>query len=184
MFVMQLNDTSASALHSSVKNSNVNGSKILNMAEAPDHAKQTRTDVRQWNWASIMGGASAAQVLWMGRASDPADWNTVDKFNDCSRITDFMQTTKVNLTTNRDDLARGDTDYVLADPGNFYIVYGDSVGTSLGVNVQAGTYYVEWFDPIDGDWVIESSQALSAGDRYLTKPGSIGSEAVLYLELE
>jgi hypothetical protein len=80
-------------------------------------------------------------------------------------------------------LARGNTDYVLASPGNVYIVYGDA-GTSLGVNVVAGTYYVEWFDPIDGDWVYSGTQVLTAGDQTITKPGSIGDEAVLYLELE
>jgi len=183
MFVMQLNDSSASALHSSIKNSNVNGSKILNMAEAPDHSQHDRTTVRRWNWACTMGGASAVQVIWMGRASDSSDWNTVDKYNDCSRLTDFMQSTKVNETSSRDDLGRGNTDYVLADPGNAYIVYGDG-GTSLGINVTAGTYHVEWFDTVDGDWVDSGSQSLTSGDKTFNKPGSIGGEAVLYLERE
>jgi len=116
MFLMQLNYTTPGDLHNQVKNSNANGTKILNMAEASDHAKQTRTAVRQWNWASIMGGASAVQVLWMGRNSDPADWNHVDKYNDCARLMDFMESTNLNPTTCRDDLARGNTDYVLADP--------------------------------------------------------------------
>ena len=181
MFLMQLNYSTPGDLHNQVKNSNVNGTKILNMAEASDHAKQTRTAVRQWNWASIMGGASAVQVLWMGRASDPADWNTQDKYNDCARLMDFMESTNLNVTTCRDDLARGNTDYVLADPGNVYILYGDA-GTSLGVNIQAGAYNVKWFDPIDGDWVDEGSQVLTAGDKTFTKPGAIGAEAALYLE--
>ena len=183
MFLMQLNDTTASGLHNSVKNSNVNGTKILNMAEAPDHAKQTRTTVRQWNWASIMGGASAVQVLWMGRASDPADWNTQDKYDDCARLMDFMESTNLNVTTCRDDLARGDTDYVLADPGNVYILYGDT-GTSLGVNIVAGDYSVKWFDPIDGDWVDEGIQTLTAGDKTFTKPGAIGAEGTLLLQAQ
>jgi hypothetical protein len=183
MFLMQLNNFSTGELHDMVKNSNANGNKILNMAEAEDHAKQSREVVRKWNWASIMGGASAVQVIWMGRASDPADWNTQDKYDDCARLMDFMESTKLNNTVCRDDLARGNTDYVLADPGNVYIVYGDS-GSSLGVNIQAGTYRVKWFDPVDGDWVDEGSQTLTAGDKTFTKPKAIGSEAVLYLELE
>jgi len=183
MFLMQLNYSTPGDLHNQVKNSNANGTKILNMAEASDHAKQTRTAVRQWNWASVMGGASAVQVLWMGRATDPADWNTQDKYDDCARLMDFMESTLINQTSCRDDLARGNTDYVLADPGNVYIVYGDA-GTSLGVNILAGTYFVKWFDPVDGDWVDEGSQVLTAGDKTFTKPGAIGSEAALYLELD
>jgi len=183
MFLMQLNGYTAGELHNAVKNSNANGSKILNMAEAEDHALQTRTNVRLWNWAAIMGGASGVQVLYMGRASDSADWNTVDKYNDCARLMDFMEATQLNGTTNYDSLARGNTDYVLANPGHAYIVYGDS-GTSLGVNVTAGTYSVMWYDPADGDWVDQGNQTLSAGDNTFTKPGAIGSEAALYLELQ
>ena len=181
MFLMQLNETSASALHSGVKNSNVNGNKILNMAEAEDHAKKDRTTVRKWNWACIMGGASAVQVIWMGRDSDPSDWNTVDKYNDCARLTEFMESTRVNDTVCNDSLAYGNTDYVLADAGNAYILYGDS-GTSLGGNISAGTYSVTWFDCIDGDLVENGNSALSSGNQNFTKPGSIGNEAVCYLE--
>ena len=183
MFLMQLNYSTPGDLHNMVKNSNANGQKILNMAEAADHAKQTRQTVRLWNWASIMGGASAVQVLWMGRASDPADWNDPDKYDDCARLMDFMESTRINETSNRDDLTRGNTDYVLANPGQVYIAYGDS-GSSLGLNVQAGTYREKWFDPVDGDWVDQGSQVLSADDQSFIKPGAIGSEAAIYLEVE
>lgn len=95
----------------------------------------------------------------------------------------FRESTKINKTVCRDDLARGDTDYVLADPGNVYIVYGDA-GSSLGLNIQAGTYRIKWFDPVDGDEVDQGSQILTGGDKTFTKPASIGLEAALYLELE
>ncbi len=183
MFLMQLNYSTPSDLHNRIKNSNANGQKILNMAEAVDHAKQTRQTVRLWNWASIMGGASAVQVLWMGRASDPADWNDPDKYDDCARLMDFMESIRLNETSNHDELARGNTDYVLANPGQVYIAYGDA-GSSLGLNVLAGAYREKWFEPVDGDWVDQGNAALSTGDQTFSKPGAIGDEAVLYLELE
>jgi len=93
-----------------------------------------------------------------------------------------MESTNLNVTTSRDDLARGNTDYVLANPGAVYIAYGDS-GTSLGLNIVGGTYRVKWFDPIDGDWANLGIQTLSAGDQVFTKPAAIGSEAALSLEL-
>jgi len=180
MFLMQLNYSSATDLHNMVKNSNANGLKILNMAEAANHGKQTRQTVRKWNWASIMGGASAVQVIWMGRASDPADWNAQDKYDDCARLMDFMESTRINETSSRDDLARGNTDYVLAKPGEVYIVYGDT-GDSLGVYVEAGQYNMTWYDPVDGDWIDEGCVTLSTGDQTFVKPAEIGQEAVLYL---
>lgn len=180
MFMMQLNYSSPDLLHDMVKNSNSNGQKILNMAEAADHAKQNRQTVRKWNWASIMGGASAVQVIEMGRASDPSNWNDPNKYDDCARLMDFMESIRLNETSPRDELARGSTDYVLANPGAVYIAYGDS-GDSLGINLEAGNYLVQWYDPVDGDWIDEGIQQLSTGDQTFIKPAGISDEAVLYL---
>ena len=180
MFMMQLNYSSPGALHDMVKNSNANGQKILNMAEAANHARHDRQTVRKLNWASIMGGASAVQVLGMGRASDPCNWNDPQKYDDCARLTEFMESIRLNETSPRDDLARGSTDYVLANPGEVYLAYGDS-GSSLGVNVEAGNYLVQWYDPVDCDRICEGVRQLSAGDQSFIKPTGIGDEAVIYL---
>ena len=130
-----------------------------------------------------MAGASAVQVLWMGRATDSADWNSQEKYDDCARLTDFMESSRLNETICYDSLARGNSLYVMANPGQVYIVYGTS-GSSLGVNVTAGTYRVKWFDPVDGEWVDEGLQTLSTGDQTFTKPANISSEAVVYLATE
>jgi len=167
MFMMQLNYSSPDLSHDMVKNSNANGQKILNMAEAADHAKQNRQTVRKW--ASIMGGASAVQVIWMGRASDPSNWNDSNKYDDCARLMDFMESIRLNETSLLDELARGSTDYVLANPGAVYIAYGDS-GDSLGINLEAGNYLVQWYDPVDDDLIDEGIQQLSAGDQTFIKP--------------
>jgi hypothetical protein len=181
MFLMQLNNYTPSDLHTAILNSNARGTKILNMAEAEDHAKKDRTTVRQMNWAAAMAGVSAVQVLWMGRASDPADWNDPLKYDDCARLTDFMQATRLNETTNRNDLKYGSTSYVLANPGQVYILYGTS-GTSLGANIVAGSYLAKWFDPVSGAWADLGLLTLSAGNQNISKPGTIGAEAALYLE--
>lgn len=111
MFLLQYNQTSAATIHSGLTSawSNTGGNKILNMAEIADHAKKDRTTVRQWNWAAMMGGASAVQVLWMGRSSDDAGWNAADKYADCARLTDFFQGTTVNKMSPHDDLKAGGT---------------------------------------------------------------------------
>jgi len=178
-FAMQLNDATTSYVHSSCVAAwnNVGGLKNVNLAEIYEFntIPQTGAALRQKAWAAAMGGAYS-MWLWMDIASTP-----VSDLEICGRVVEFMESTRFYETQPYDSLARGSTDYVLAYPGNVYIVYGDS-GTSLGVNVQAGTYNVKWFDTIDGDWSDQGSQTLSAGDQYFTKPGGIGTEAVVYLD--
>ena len=180
-FAMQLNDATTSYVHSSCVAAwnNVGGLKNVNLAEIYEFntIPQTGAALRQKAWAAAMGGAYS-MWLWMDIASTP-----VSDLQICGRLVGFMESTRFYETQPYDSLARGNTDYVLADPGNVYIVYGDS-GTSLGVNIIAGNYFVKWFDPVDGDWVDEGSQTLTAGDNTFTKPGAISSEAALYLELD
>jgi hypothetical protein len=101
---------------------------------------QTGTALRQKCWAAAMGGAYS-MWLWMDIASTP-----VSDLQICGRVVSFMESTKFYEAWPYDSLARGSTSYVLADPGNVYIVYGTS-GTSLGVNILAGKYRVKWYDP-------------------------------------
>ncbi len=125
-------------------------------------------------WFTYDGGGP----FFMCGPGDPEDFLQI-----CGRLVRFMESTRFNETAPADGLARGNTDYVLANPGRVYFAYGDS-GTSLGLNVQAGGYRVKWFDPADGDCVDEGIQTFVAGDYTFTKPGSIGGEAVLYLVQE
>ena len=123
-------------------------------------------------------GGGYSMYLAMDIASTP-----VNDLQICGRLVQFMEATRFNETSPNDGLARGNTDYVLASPGNVYIVYGDT-GHSLGVHVQAGDYRVKWYDPTDGDWVDEGVQSLAAGDHEFPKPAAIGSEAALVLATE
>jgi hypothetical protein len=60
----------------------------------------------------------------------------------------------------------------------------DSLVANWELNEGTGTYNVKWYDPVDGDWVDQGSQAFSAGDNTFTKPGNISAEAALYLAVE
>ena len=134
----------------------------------------TGADLRQKVWAIAMGGAYS-MILYMGIASTP-----LGDLRACGRLVGFMEATRFNEAVPADGLARGDTDYVLAEPGRVYIAYGDG-GSCLGVSVLAGEYRVRWYDPVDGGWTDEGLQALATGDRMFAKPGAIGAEAALYL---
>lgn len=49
------------------------------------------------------------------------------------------------------DLAEGDSDYVLADPDNVYLVYlRDGGSAEIDLSTASGDYSVHWFDPRNG----------------------------------
>ena len=184
MFMIQNNVTTAGAVHGGLLDAwaNTSGQKILNMSEIEDHAKKDRATVRQWNWAAAMGGASAVQVLWMGRASDPADWNAQEKYDDCARLMAFMESaTLLNTLSPRDDLAFGATQWVLAKPGHAYIAYATNSGAMGLKSVTAGTYRFRWLDIPSGTMVQQTNIAVSAGDQSWPRPPGIGDEAAVYL---
>jgi hypothetical protein len=78
---------------------------------------------------------------------------------------------------------RGDltsTSYGLADPGKEYLIYQPAAGTGFTVNLAAGTYTYEWFDPSVGSVAATGMIATSGGNHAFTAPFS--REAVLYLK--
>jgi hypothetical protein len=80
-----------------------------------------------------------------------------------------------------DELAHGATEHVLAKPGEAYIAY-TTIGSTVGIKgLPQGDYDLRWFDPVTGT-EIKETKTLPAGDQALSKPGSIGAEAALYLE--
>jgi len=184
MFLIQNNVTTADAIHSGMLDAwaNTSGQKILNMSEIADHAKKDRTTVRRWNWAAAMGGASAVQVIWMGRASDDPAWNDPGKYEDCARLTDFMESaTLLNTLTPRDDLAYGATQWVLANPSIAYIAYSTNSGPIGLKNMTAGDYHFRWLDIPGGTIVQQTNVAVSAGDQTWARPSGIGNEAAVYI---
>ena len=145
-FAVQYNTNSRAELHNAAVAAwgNSGGLKNINLAEF--QPLPTGADLRQKIWAIAMGGAYS-MLLYMDIASTP-----VSDLQSCGRLVGFMEATRFNETAPADALARGSTLYVLADPGDVYLVYGDS-GGSLGLNMIAGAYDVKWFDAMDGDWV-------------------------------
>jgi hypothetical protein len=79
---------------------------------------------------------------------------------------------------------RGDltsTDYALAYPGSEYLVFQPGSG-SFTVNISAGTYSYEWFNPTSAQLISTGSIAVTSGNDYLFNPPFAGP-AVLYLKI-
>ncbi len=173
-FAVQYNTDSRTELHNAAVAAwnNTVGLKNINLAEF--QPLPTGADLRQKVWAIAMGGAYS-MLLYMDIAS-----TSVSDLQTCGHLVGFMEATRFNETAPADALARGNTLYVLADPGEVYLAYGDS-GVSLGLNMIAGAYDVKWFDTIDGDLVDSGRRTVGTGDQTFAKPAGIGAEAVLYL---
>ncbi|MGQ9651997.1 MAG: DUF6298 domain-containing protein [Phycisphaerae bacterium] len=182
-FAVQWNVDTPAELHAGTVAAwkNVGGRVNINMAEFADSRYGRRPfggtgdDLRKKIWAIAMGGGYS-MILGMDIESTP-----VEDLQACGHLVRFMQSTRFNLTSPRDDLAREDTDYVLAAPGQVYIAYSDS-GGNLGLIVSAGRYRVRWFNPVSGDWADREDRSLADGEQMFARPASFGDEAVLYLE--
>lgn len=77
---------------------------------------------------------------------------------------------------------RGDltsTGYALANPGSEYIVY-QLLSESFTVNLVAGTYSYEWFNPSSGTAFSTGSITVAEGDTSFVAP--FAGDAVLYLK--
>lgn len=141
-------------------------------ALAPD-----REATRRFSWAAAMAG-TYVMVLDMNVIDTPAAI-----LEDHGRMVNFFERTAFAQLVSRDDLALGDTRYVLARPGVGYILYSESVGSAgLGArDLPAARYDVQWYDPQSGVTEVTAGVSVAGGDRVFSRPDGIGSEAVLYL---
>ncbi len=174
-FAIQYNQSTPEALHSGMLTAwrTAAGRYSLNMAEAANHG--TGAVMRRKNWACAMGGASV-MVLGMDIATTP-----VTDLQSCGYLVTFFEQTTFNDMAPHDELAAGATDYVLAYPGESYILYAGGPG-DLGVtNLTAGTYSALWFDPVDGSQELATTVNVGPGTQSFTRPDSLGTEAALYL---
>jgi hypothetical protein len=71
------------------------------------------------------------------------------------------------------------TGHCLASPGAQYLVYQPKEGEAFSVDLKAGTYRFEWFDPGRGEAVAKGSFDAAGGARDFRPP--FDGAAVLYL---
>lgn len=181
-FAVQWNVDTPKELHDGTVASwkDVRGRLNINMSEFADSRHRepfagTGEDLRKKIWAIAMGGGYS-MILGMDIASTPAA-----DLEACGRLVGFMESTRFHLTAPQDELARGDTMYVLAAPGEVYIAYGDA-GPRLGLLVREGRYRVSWFDPVGGTSLDAGVRELPAGEAFFERPKPFAGEAVLCLD--
>ena len=73
------------------------------------------------------------------------------------------------------------TRYCLADPGSQYLVYQPVKG-SFTVQLRAGTYEAEWFDPVDGSRSMEKVTVEASASKGFSIPSHAAEGVVLLLK--
>ena len=89
---------------------------------------------------------------------------------------------RINLAAMEPRPELASTGYCLANAGVEYLVYQPDPGESFSVEVKAGTYRYEWFNPMK-DAVTNTGRLETADDRQQFK-APFEQEAVLYLEAQ
>ncbi len=133
-----------------------------------------------WVWKSFLRGQNP---IWMDPLDEASDWEPTpadakavrSNLGYARRFADRMNLAGMSPQPN---LAT--TAYCLANPGTEYLVYQPKAGQPFSVELKAGTYLYEWFDPLKGD-TAASGQIKSSGGLQQFKPPFEG-DAILYLK--
>ncbi len=146
----------------------------LNLAEANGWGTGKRA--RHKAWAVAMGGAYV-----MAYEMD-IDTTSKSDLEDCGRLVRFMESTDFHRMEPRDDLALGETRYVLAQAGVSYIAYAEDGKGPLGLGgLEPGEYRLRWMDPATGREAVTEVSVAGNSARW-PRPSGIGKEAVVYVQ--
>lgn len=143
--------------------------------------------IRNWAWKTFARGGN---LLWM-EATQQVIPGVVDECQDTGHpgfpvaraVMGHVRAyaDEMNLA---DMIPRGDlasTGYALANLGFEYLVYQPGSG-AFTVDLEAGLYSFEWFNPATGQVVESGTVAVPGGSRNFTPP--FNGKAVLYLALD
>lgn len=176
-FAIQYNAPTAEELHAALLRAwdDARGRYNLNLAEAAGMG--TGAQLRRKLWACALAGAYV-MVLGMDIASTP-----VADLQACGHLARFMERAPLAELAPHDELARGDTEYVLAAPGSAWIAWSGRLTGRMGVAaLPAGRFSLTWLDCATGATVRQPGVVVTAGDTTLPPPEGVGTEAALLIE--
>ncbi len=176
-FAIQYNVPGASDLHDELVAAwaDAGGRYNLNLAEAADFG--VGADLRRKLWACAMAGAYV-MVLGMDiRGTPTADLEA------CGHLARFMEAAPLSELAPHDELACGDSEYVLAAPGRAWVAWSGRRAGEMGVRgIPAGDYALRWLDCATGTTVEQPRVTSAGGDVTWPAPAGIGAEAALCVE--
>jgi hypothetical protein len=134
---------------------------------------------RPWVWKSFLRGLNP---LYMDPYHDPPVWEKLlPDIEEVRRNLGYTRTyaNKIDLTAMTPSLQLASTGYCLANPGSEYLVYQPGTG-EFTVDLTAGKYLYEWFNPVAGHTAGEGSFIAAGGRKSFASP--FQGDAVLYLK--
>jgi hypothetical protein len=134
---------------------------------------------RQWAWKSFLRGLNP---LYMDPYHDPPVWERLlPDIEEVRRNLGYTRTyaNRMDLAATTPRLEISSTGYCLANPGSEYLVYQPGTG-EFTVDLTAGTYSYEWFNPVAGSKAGEGSFTAERGHKSFASP--FQGDAVLYLK--
>lgn len=120
----------------------------------------------------------------VGRTSDPYIGAEVDPYwevlrNAMGRARTYAD--KIDLRHMTPHAETSSTGFCLAYAGHQYLVYQPGSRSAFTVNLAAGTYTAEWYDPTRGATAETTSVTAGGGSKSFTPPASITADSVLWL---
>ncbi|MEM1304942.1 MAG: hypothetical protein AAGG46_08595, partial [Planctomycetota bacterium] len=150
------------------------GRFVVMKNETFNHPRKGRPS-RIYMWSCAMTGIHTLEAYHNAEKSDDAT------LRQGGIISEFMEKTDFYRMAPRDELAAGETKWVLADEGSSYIAYSYACNKKLGVQgVPAGAYDLLWVDTETGDMIKQPGIEHLGGDAAWTKPEGIGLEVAVY----
>jgi hypothetical protein len=173
-FAVQYNVPTAEELHAGLVEAvrTANGRYNVTMAEAADWGEGP--DARRKAWACALAGAYS-MALGMDIEHTP-----LSDLEDCGRLVAFMEQIDLRGMRPHDELADGDTQYVLARPDEAYVVYSSRAASGLGLrDLPAGSYWLRWLDCATGQTASAVAVHEEAGPGAWPVPEGLGPEVAL-----
>lgn len=151
--------------------------RFIAMRNETEYHQIDRTIARIHNWACALAGMHALEAQLNAARADRRD-----RILDAGHVVTFMEQTDWFRMRPANQLAAGETKWVLADPGQSYILYSYDCRQRLGLNaLPKGRYEILWFDPISGKSVRQVVNQEQEGPARWQKPAGFPSEVAAYL---
>lgn len=156
------------------------GKYSLNLSEDKIHQNLSkagdRESIRKRSWAIAMAG-SYVMVFGMEIVNTP-----IEQLQDCRRLQYFFESSDFNIMAPHDELKYTGTQYVLAAPGESYIIYSANHSKEMGLlNMVEGKYSFGWMDCVTGKTVKENNVIVKEGNQSWNKPDDFNNEVVLHI---
>ena len=139
--------------------------------------------MQSWLWRTFTRGHSVNAVN--GDPEQGADWVTPQDSLTMQAIAHYVD--RVDLGRMKPHNTLSSTRYCLADPGHAYFIYqprkgleGSSQGFPFELDLQAGTFHYEWFNPQTNRIIQTGEIQWDQGIATLTPP--FNDQAVLFLK--